>query len=182
PAKVDLDFLYHWLDYFFWQPSCFFTRKAWESCGPLDEKVHYAMDLDLWLKISKRSSFLVTNSDLSCSLKHPDAKTTADVVNTLVEALVVVIRHGGEDAAKKVMKKELTEKDRQLHQLVHELEEGVGQLYTSNTQIIDLNNKLCTANDRIAGLEEQLRAVYASLSWRSTRIVRWVGDRIASFR
>ena len=41
----------------FMQPSCLFSRKAWFECGPLVEDLHYAMDLDLWVKISEKFKF-----------------------------------------------------------------------------------------------------------------------------
>ena len=35
----------------FMQPSCLFTSQAWQECGPLDEGLHFTMDLDLYLNI-----------------------------------------------------------------------------------------------------------------------------------
>ena len=33
------------------QPSAFWTRRAWEKTGGLDENLHYVMDYDLWLRM-----------------------------------------------------------------------------------------------------------------------------------
>jgi glycosyltransferase involved in cell wall biosynthesis len=33
------------------QPSAFWTRAAWEKAGGLDERLHYVMDYDLWLRM-----------------------------------------------------------------------------------------------------------------------------------
>jgi len=182
PTKVDLDFLYHWLDDFFWQPSCFFSRRAWEKCGPLELDLHYAMDLDLWLRIVAIFPFPVTDANLSMSLKHADAKTTADIAKTLVEALQVITRHGGGNVAATVMHREIAERDRQLHQLLAELNETVGHIHTANHEIIALNGKLCQAERALADVRAELATVYASASWRGTRLIRWLGDRMQRVR
>lgn len=36
------------------QPGSFYTRAALEEVGPLDQSLHYAMDLDLWLRFLNR--------------------------------------------------------------------------------------------------------------------------------
>jgi glycosyltransferase involved in cell wall biosynthesis len=38
-------------DNFIAQPSAFCTRNAWQKAGGVDEKLHYSMDYDLWLRI-----------------------------------------------------------------------------------------------------------------------------------
>jgi glycosyltransferase involved in cell wall biosynthesis len=35
------------------QPSTFWSRKAWERVGKFNEKYHYVMDYDYWLRMSK---------------------------------------------------------------------------------------------------------------------------------
>ncbi len=100
PFAVTVEALYRWYDRFFWQPSCFFTKEAWESCGPLDEKYHFAMDLDLWLKIAEKFSFATTEAKLSSSLKHENAKTTAFITQTRIDAALVTLAHGGEQQAR----------------------------------------------------------------------------------
>ena len=57
------------------QPSCFWTMEAWNSCGPLDERFHMAMDMDLCLKMAKRYRFAPLHHVISSFLVHPDAKT-----------------------------------------------------------------------------------------------------------
>ena len=102
PAGVTLESLYNWLDVFhFMQPSCFFRKNAWEKCGHLDEQIHIAMDLDLWLKIAKHFEFVRTSALLSASLLHPNAKTSAFHYLTIVDSAIVIMRHGGEREARK---------------------------------------------------------------------------------
>lgn len=49
----------------FGQSSAFFTKKIFDKVSLLDENLHYAMDLDLWLRISKTSKILYVPRILS---------------------------------------------------------------------------------------------------------------------
>lgn len=131
---VSLNALYDWADgKNFMQPSCFFTRKAWEECGPLDENLRYTMDLDLWLKISKKFEFEVIEEVLSHSLAHAEAKTTAyltesdspEAVNSLrklhQEMALVIARHGGFKQGKSILDGQLNQY-LELHQTLVELQ------------------------------------------------------------
>jgi len=131
---VSLNALYDWADgKNFMQPSCFFTRKAWEECGPLDENLRYTMDLDLWLKISKKFEFEVIEEVLSHSLAHAEAKTTAyltesdspEAVNSLrklhQEMALVIARHGGFKQGKSILDEQLNQY-LELHQTLVELQ------------------------------------------------------------
>lgn len=127
PFDVTVESLYSWLDRFFWQPSCFFTRSAWCECGPLDEELHYAMDLDLWLKIAKRFQFATLNAMMSTSLKHPEAKTTAFGYLAVMDAAMVITRHGGEKPVRKDLERYahyLAERDRGRIQQMQQLMES----------------------------------------------------------
>ena len=57
------------------QPSIFFPRQALNAAGLLDESLRYAMDLDLWLKMSKNFRFYYVNKNLSNYLIHKDSKS-----------------------------------------------------------------------------------------------------------
>jgi glycosyltransferase involved in cell wall biosynthesis len=81
----------------FMQPSCFFRRSAWEAAGPLDENIHIAMDLDLWLRMVQKVRFERLDVLLSTSLRHGRAKTTALRNEMLIDAAIVVIKAGGEE-------------------------------------------------------------------------------------
>ena len=102
PVPVTFRSLYDWLELFhFMQPSCFFTRTAWERAGGLDESINYAMDLDLWFKIAQNFSFELTDTLLSKSLVHAGAKTKRDKYLSEVDAAFVIMRHGGDAQARK---------------------------------------------------------------------------------
>ena len=82
------------------QPSCFFRKSAWELAGPIDEDLHMAFDLDLWLRMAKKGcKFVGIPELLSTALSHESAKTTAFEDFMVVDVAIVVLRHGGEDAA-----------------------------------------------------------------------------------
>jgi len=106
-SPIQTETLYNWFNGgFFIQPSSVFTRAAWTQCGPLDESEHIAMDLDLWLKISRAGfRFVSVNDLLSEMLIHPNAKTTAFEGLMQVEGLLVIAKHGGADALKNGMLK-----------------------------------------------------------------------------
>jgi glycosyltransferase involved in cell wall biosynthesis len=103
PPTIGLETLYNWLDGGnFVQPSCFFRNTAWHAAGPLDEDIHIAFDVDLWLRMAKTGcAFLTIDRLLSQALSHPNAKTTAFVNLMRVDCAIVVMRHGGERAARK---------------------------------------------------------------------------------
>lgn len=104
PCNITQEVLYRWLeDYFVMQPSCFFSKKAWIAVKGLDESVHFAMDVDLWLKISKNFSFESTNKLLSRSLVHNEAKTKAYKSYCKVDTALVIIRNGGEQYAREYL-------------------------------------------------------------------------------
>jgi glycosyltransferase involved in cell wall biosynthesis len=60
---------------FFGQPSVFFTRQALNLSGILREDLHYAMDLDLWLRMARRVPITPIDQYLSWMRQHEDAKT-----------------------------------------------------------------------------------------------------------
>jgi glycosyltransferase involved in cell wall biosynthesis len=99
--EITIESLYNWLNGGnFSQPSCMFTRAAWEQCGPLDEEVHIAFDLDFWLRMAKKGfNFVVTQKLLSTALTHREAKTTAFEHLMRVDISLIIMRHGGGEQA-----------------------------------------------------------------------------------
>jgi len=103
--KITLDSMYAWLNRgSFLQPSSAFTREAWHLAGKIDENIHIALDLDLWLRMARAGVlFETTSSVLSEALIHPDAKTTAFEDLMLLDCSLVIIKHGGEHVARKTL-------------------------------------------------------------------------------
>jgi GT2 family glycosyltransferase len=72
-AAYDFDDL---LDYgagrFLPQPSVFFMRELFQRVGGVDEKLRYAMDLDLWLRMRARAPLCYLPASLSLLRQHSE--------------------------------------------------------------------------------------------------------------
>lgn len=105
--EVTLISLYNWRgpdNKRFAQPSSIFSRKVWETCGPLDESLNFLFDLDFWLKAKlKKFDFYVINEYLSEEHYHNNQKMTAYRHLANIEIAVVIIRHGGDKYQKKYL-------------------------------------------------------------------------------
>ncbi|RMG41200.1 MAG: glycosyltransferase, partial [Methanobacteriota archaeon] len=104
PKIPELNFhaFLNWLNYsHFLQPSCFFLREAWKDVGPLNEDLNYCFDLDLWLRISMKYSFIKLERVLSHATVHDAAKTTADRDRMRVEICLLIMKYGGEEIARR---------------------------------------------------------------------------------
>jgi glycosyltransferase involved in cell wall biosynthesis len=62
-------------DYTIPQPSVFFYRDVLQNIGYLDEGLHYAMDYDYWLRISKHYQFHYVNRPIAVMRIHDRAKS-----------------------------------------------------------------------------------------------------------
>jgi glycosyltransferase involved in cell wall biosynthesis len=77
------------------QPAAFFTRAAFERAGGLDERLHYALDYDLWLKIARDGRLAKVDRVLAAFRYHADSKTVASGDRFLPEVVAVSRSHGG---------------------------------------------------------------------------------------
>jgi hypothetical protein len=57
------------------QPSIFWRREVFEKVGFLDERQHYIMDFDYWVRIARHYDFRNIDRELSCATYHENAKT-----------------------------------------------------------------------------------------------------------
>lgn len=57
------------------QPAIFFRRQALEAVGLLREDLHYAMDYELWWRLSERFDFQYIPEILAIQHRQPDSKT-----------------------------------------------------------------------------------------------------------
>jgi glycosyltransferase involved in cell wall biosynthesis len=64
-----------WKGYQMHQPSIFWRREVFERVGYLDERQHYIMDFDYWVRIARHFEFVNLDRDLSCATYHEEAKT-----------------------------------------------------------------------------------------------------------
>jgi len=100
PRALDRDSLADWgYGGFFYQPSCLFAAEAWREIRSLDEHLRFALDLDLWLRLSTLGDFAPIPQIMSAAIVHEDAKTQAHRAAMHAETAVVQIRHGYQQIA-----------------------------------------------------------------------------------
>lgn len=78
-----------------YSPSVFFSRKALEAVGGLDETLHLAMDYDLWLRIGGRFGARHVDAIWAVQRLHADAKSIRFREDFWPERIAVSRRHGG---------------------------------------------------------------------------------------
>jgi glycosyltransferase involved in cell wall biosynthesis len=89
------------------QPACFFSRAAVEKVGAIDERYHYAMDVEFWIRLAGAGPFVGVDEEWAEETQHPEAKTWAQRGKSLAELHLVQIRAGFEDLAFRRMSEEL---------------------------------------------------------------------------
>lgn len=104
PPFIEFDYeqLLTWPFPQFCQPACFFTRRAWQQCGPLRLDLDYCMDLDLWLKIARDYRLQRLDCDLAEALAHDAAKTSNFKTNCYarLENSLLLYSYGETETAK----------------------------------------------------------------------------------
>lgn len=88
--------LFNWCDgKDFMQPSCFFSKKAWETCGPFNTDLFFCMDVDFWIKVSKKFTIEGIDKEIAHAYSHEKAKTTAEEDKMRLETYLMISSHGG---------------------------------------------------------------------------------------
>ncbi len=78
------------------QPATLMRRTAWNKVGGLDERLHMAMDYDLWWRLFKEIAPLSFVDDyIAVNIIHLDTKTNMHRRLHYQEAMSVVRRHYG---------------------------------------------------------------------------------------
>ncbi|MBN2256476.1 MAG: glycosyltransferase [Anaerolineaceae bacterium] len=77
------------------QQSAFFRTALWKQVGPLDPGFYFAMDYDLWVRISRISTIAYHPETWSLFRLHPDAKTIEADNRCWPEMIRVHRRDGG---------------------------------------------------------------------------------------
>jgi glycosyltransferase involved in cell wall biosynthesis len=77
------------------QPTAFFSRPAFESLDGLDTALHYAMDYDLWIRLSGLGAALYVPRLLARFRVHPESKTNTGPASYWPEMRRISRRHGG---------------------------------------------------------------------------------------
>lgn len=77
------------------QPATFFRADAYRQVGGLDARLHFAMDVDLWLRLAAAGRIVaLPDQTLARFRRHPAAKTMKWASATVREDLRVRRRHG----------------------------------------------------------------------------------------
>lgn len=78
------------------QPGTLMRRSAWETVGGLDERLHMAMDYDLWWRLYQSGGApAFTEVFVAVNRVHEATKTRSRRVDHYREAMEVVRRHAG---------------------------------------------------------------------------------------
>lgn len=77
------------------QPSLFFKRKILDQVGFLDESLHFAMDVDFWIRAFANRKTFYTENILSKFRLHRSGKTTSASLRFLLEELRLISRYEG---------------------------------------------------------------------------------------
>jgi hypothetical protein len=88
------DALIHALN-FILQPATFIRRTALERAGYLDEQLHYALDTDLWIRLSALADPIPVQAFLAASREYPQAKSSKGSFERLEELRRVAEKHSG---------------------------------------------------------------------------------------
>lgn len=92
----------------FMQPACLISTSAWKSVGALDETLHYAFDVDLWMRLVERGQFVILGDIVAAAIVHPQAKTQAFKGKTHAEIIALQIAYGYRDIALAWMERMMT--------------------------------------------------------------------------
>lgn len=93
PRVDGVEQMLDWSANWFAQQATFFTRALWQQAGPLERDLHYAMDLDLWLRMFRAAAPRLTERVLATYRIHGDAKCSREISATLRETVTVARRH-----------------------------------------------------------------------------------------
>ncbi|MFY3742685.1 glycosyltransferase family 2 protein [Anaeromyxobacter sp. Red801] len=93
------------------QPACFFRRDAWERLGGVEESYHYAMDFDLWLRMSALGRFALSGEIWAEETMHDATKSFGQRGRSLAEVHLIQIRHGFERIALERMGEALQQRE-----------------------------------------------------------------------
>jgi len=88
-----IDLLHYGTDKYLPQPSVFFSRALFDRVGGLATGLHYAMDLDLWIRMRGEAALDYIAQPFSKLRYHDDAKTIRDNERAMLEVEQVILSH-----------------------------------------------------------------------------------------
>lgn len=94
-----------WYRGHFYQPSCLFDAETFRSVGRLNESLHYAMDVDLWMRLAKKGAFVPVNDVLSEARIYEEAKTWSAPDRVEAEKIAINVFNEHADIAERRLKR-----------------------------------------------------------------------------
>lgn len=104
PRGLSHEEILNWEENWVAQPACFFSRRAFEEVGRVDEGLHYAMDFDLWIRLSEEYEIVRVPDLLAGSIHHEDMKTQAKRPEMHIETWMLQIANGHPEYAMNSMR------------------------------------------------------------------------------
>lgn len=77
------------------QPATFWRRRLADQVGPLDERLHYTMDYQYWLRLGRAARLHVLKEDLAAFRLHPASKSGGTAERQFQEQLGVAADFAG---------------------------------------------------------------------------------------
>jgi glycosyltransferase involved in cell wall biosynthesis len=77
------------------QPAAFVRRDTWAAVGGLDAELRYALDYDLWIRLSEHHRMARIPGTLATSRMHPDNKSLGERGGLYRESMAAARRHFG---------------------------------------------------------------------------------------
>ena len=98
PTRHDeLAFMVRWSKHYVMQPAVFWNRAMWDTAGPLEEHLHYAMDFDLWLRFFRVRKPILIQAPIGVHRFHGESKTSLVSSQIFDDYLWAVDRRLGAD-------------------------------------------------------------------------------------
>lgn len=82
------------------QPSCLISAQKFRDVGGVDERFHYTMDVELWLRLRAQGPFAATDEVLSSARVYPEVKSLRDPAARDAEVIVACFLNGLPDQAR----------------------------------------------------------------------------------
>lgn len=92
-----------WRHWQFFQPSCLFSARLFREVGALDERLHYVMDVDLWLRLAQKGDFVPTDKLLSVARLNAETKSLKNLQGQETEIVAMNVLRGDLNMATRIL-------------------------------------------------------------------------------
>ena len=83
------------------QSSALFDLQACRAAGLIEERLHFVMDVALWMRLAEQGRFAVTSKILSCNRVYPETKSMRDAPMREVELMAACVYLGEREVARR---------------------------------------------------------------------------------